>query len=110
MGAGVGQVIGMLSREFVTLVLIASAIAFPVAWYCMHTWLNNFAYRVPVSWWIFAGTRLVTTGIAVITVGFQVIKSAMANPVNSIRAEQVFYKILSPIVCSNEAISNGFSI
>jgi len=53
----------------------------------MHTWLNNFAYRVPVSWWIFAGTGLVTTAIAFITVGFQAIKSAMANPVNSIRAE-----------------------
>ncbi|HTE10529.1 MAG TPA: hypothetical protein VK645_06155, partial [Chitinophagaceae bacterium] len=75
------------SKDFIKLVLIALLIASPIAWYCMHAWLNNFAYRVTVSWWIFAGTGIVTTGIACITVGFQAIRSATANPVNSIRTE-----------------------
>jgi len=87
LGAGVNGLVLLLSKDFIKLVLIALLIASPIAWYCMHAWLNNFAYRVTVSWWIFAGTGIVTTGIACITVGFQAIRSATANPVNSIRTE-----------------------
>jgi putative ABC transport system permease protein len=87
LGAGINGLVLLLSKDFLQLVFIALLIASPLAWYCMQSWLNNFAYRVPVSWWIFAATGLLTIGIAFITVGFQAIKSAMANPVNSIRAE-----------------------
>jgi len=69
------------------LVFISLLIASPLAWYCLHAWLNNFACRVPVTPWIFCRRGAGNNSIAVITVGFQAIKSAMANPVNSIRAE-----------------------
>lgn len=87
LGASVPQVTGMLSREFLKLVLIASLIAFPVAWWGMNRWLQNFAYRVSISWWIFAIAGLIALTIAVVTVSFQAIKAAIADPVNSLRAE-----------------------
>ncbi|HEX7757187.1 MAG TPA: FtsX-like permease family protein, partial [Niabella sp.] len=87
LGASVSQVTGMLSREFLKLVLIASLIAFPVAWWGMNRWLQNFAYRVSISWWIFATAGLIALTIAVVTVSFQAIKAAIADPVNSLRAE-----------------------
>ena len=87
LGASAQGLVLLLSKDFIKLVVLSLLIASPVAWYCMHVWLNDFAYRVNISWWIFAGTAVATTGIAFITVGFQAVKSAMANPVTSIRAE-----------------------
>ncbi|MEP6684057.1 MAG: ABC transporter permease [Parafilimonas sp.] len=87
LGASVGGIVTMLSKEFAKLVLIASVIAFPVAWWAMHTWLQSFAYRTNISWWIFVVAGLAAILIALITVSFQAIKAAMANPVKSLRSE-----------------------
>jgi putative ABC transport system permease protein len=69
------------------LVLISSLIAFPVAWWAMNNWLDDFPYRVNISWWIFGIAMIVALLIAFITVSFQSIKAAMSNPVKSLRAE-----------------------
>lgn len=87
LGASVTQVTQMLSKEFVKLVLIASIIAFPVAWWAMNKWLQNFAYRINMSWWVFAVAGLSALLIALLTVSFQAIKAAIANPVKSLRTE-----------------------
>ena len=77
----------MLSKEFIKLVGIAFLIAVPVAWFGMHKWLQDFAYRIELSWWIFALAGLLAIGIAMLTVSFQAIKAAIANPVKAIRTE-----------------------
>ncbi len=87
LGASVGQVIGMLSLDFLKLVLIASLIAFPVAWWVMHRWLNDFAYRIKIDWWVFLIAGVIALLIALTTVSVQAIKAAMANPVKSLRTE-----------------------
>ncbi|WP_315814976.1 ABC transporter permease [Paraflavitalea speifideaquila] len=87
LGASVGGIVTMLSKDFARLVLIASIIAFPLAWWAMHQWLQDFAYRVSISWWVFALAGLAAVLIALITVCFQAIKAAMANPVKSLRSE-----------------------
>jgi putative ABC transport system permease protein len=69
------------------MVCIASVIAFPVAWWAMNKWLQEFAYRISLSWWIFIGAAGIALLIALITVSFQSIKAAMANPVKSLRSE-----------------------
>jgi putative ABC transport system permease protein len=76
-----------LSGDFLKLVLIASVLAFPVAWWCMHQWLRDFAYRVNISWWLFVTAAGIALLIALLTVSAQAIKSAVANPVKSLRAE-----------------------
>ena len=87
LGASVSQVTQMLSKEFLKLVLIASLIAFPVAWWAMNKWLQSFAYRISISWWIFLVAGFGALLIALITVSFQAIKAAVANPVKSLRTE-----------------------
>ncbi|HTS42750.1 MAG TPA: ABC transporter permease [Puia sp.] len=87
LGASVAQVTQMLSKEFLKLVLIASLIAFPVAWWAMNKWLQSFAYRINISWWIFFVAGLTALLIALITVSFQAIKAAMNNPVKNLRTE-----------------------
>lgn len=87
LGASVSQVTQMLSKEFLKLVLIASLIAFPVAWWAMNKWLQSFAYRISISWWIFLVAGFGALLIALITVSFQAIKAAIANPVKSLRTE-----------------------
>jgi putative ABC transport system permease protein len=87
LGASVIQVTQMLSKEFLKLVLIASLIAFPVAWWAINKWLQSFAYRINISWWVFAVAGLSALAIALITVSFQAIKAAVANPVKSLRTE-----------------------
>ncbi len=87
LGASVTQVTQMLSKEFLKLVLIASLIAFPVAWWGMNKWLQGFAYRTTISWWVFAVAGVIALLIALLTVSFQAIKAAMANPVKSLRTE-----------------------
>jgi putative ABC transport system permease protein len=87
LGASVTQITALLSKDFVKLVVIAFIIASPIAGYVMNKWLQNFAYKVNISWWIFlfAGTTAIL--IAVLTVGFQAIKAALANPSDSLRTE-----------------------
>ncbi|HEV8083582.1 MAG TPA: ABC transporter permease [Chitinophagaceae bacterium] len=87
LGASVMQVTQMLSTEFLKLVLIASLIAFPAAWWAMHKWLQSFAYRINISWWVFIIAGITALIIALITVSFQAIKAAVANPVKSLRTE-----------------------
>ena len=71
----------MLSKDFLKLVLMAIVIACPIAWYAMNQWLNDFAYRIDIAWWIFALAGLLAIGIALLTVSFQSIKAALMNPV-----------------------------
>lgn len=87
LGASVTQVTQMLSKEFLKLVLIASLIAFPAAWWAMHIWLQSFAYRIEISWWVFIIAGISALLIALLTVSFQAIKAAIANPVKSLRTE-----------------------
>ena len=87
LGASVGSIVTMLSKDFARLVLIAAVIAFPVAWWAMHTWLQSFAYRTSLSWWIFVVAGIAAIFIALITVSIQAIKAAVANPVAALRSE-----------------------
>jgi putative ABC transport system permease protein len=87
LGASAGQVAQMLSKEFIKLVLIASLIAFPAAWWAMNKWLQSFAYRIKITWWIFLVGGITAILIALITTSFQAIKAAVANPVKSLRSE-----------------------
>jgi len=87
LGASVSGVVGLLSKDFLKLVGIAILIVTPIAWWVMNKWLQAFAYRVEISWWIFALAGCVAVIIAMITVSFQAIKAAVANPVKSLRTE-----------------------
>ena len=87
LGASVPGIIRMLSKEFLKLVLIAALIAFPVAWWVMYKWLNDFAYRVEIGWWIFPVAGVAAILIALLPISFQSIKAAVANPVKSLRTE-----------------------
>ena len=87
LGASVGNVVVLLSKEFLVLVLIAIVIASPVAWWAMEKWLANYAYRTNIPWWIFVLVGIMSLGIALLTVGFQAVKAATTNPVKSIKNE-----------------------
>jgi putative ABC transport system permease protein len=87
LGATVTHITGLLSIDFVKLVLIAIVIASPIAWYGMNKWLQDFAYKAPISWWIFALAGFTAIIIALFTVSFQSIKAALMNPVKSLKAE-----------------------
>ena len=87
MGASVTQIVAILSKEFLLLVFIAFAIAAPVAWWAVNKWLQDFAYRTAMSWWIFAASGLSLIIVALLTLSIQTIKSALANPVKSLRTE-----------------------
>ena len=87
LGATVINIVGMLSKDFVKLVLLAAVIAFPVSWWAMNTWLQDFAYRINISWVIFFIAGFAAVSIALITISFQAIKAAIANPVKSLRTE-----------------------
>jgi putative ABC transport system permease protein len=86
-GATVGQIVFLLSRDFLTLVLVAFFVSAPIAWWLIDGWLKSFAYHIPVYWWIFAIAGLLATVIALFTVSFQAVRAAMANPVDSLRSE-----------------------
>jgi putative ABC transport system permease protein len=87
LGASVPGIVQMLSKDFIKLVLIAAVIAFPVAWWAMNSWLGDFEYRVNIGWWVFVIAGVVALLIALLTVSFQAIKAAIANPVKSLRTE-----------------------
>jgi len=87
MGAGVADIVLLLNREFVVLVGIALGIASPIAFLGMHRWLQNFAYRTTISWWIFVLAGLITLAISVLTISWRVIRAALVNPADNLRAE-----------------------
>ncbi len=87
LGASVPNIIALLSSYFIKLVLVAILIASPIAWYAMNKWLQGFAYKIDMSWWIFAFSGLLIIGVALLTVGYQSIKAAVANPVKALRSE-----------------------
>jgi len=87
LGATVSGIMVMLCKDIVLLILIALLIATPLAWYFMHEWLQGFAYRTPLSSWMFVAAGAAAIGIALLTVGFQAMRAARANPVKSLRTE-----------------------
>jgi len=87
LGASVTGIVGLLSKDFLQLVVLSFLIATPIAWYAMHKWLQAFVYRIPLSWWMFALSGLIAVFIALFTVSFQAIKAALANPVKSLKTE-----------------------
>jgi len=87
LGASVQGIVQMLSKDFMRLVAISFVIAAPTAWYFMHKWLQDFAYRINISWWIFVAAGLAALLIALVTVSFQAIRAAITNPVKSLRTE-----------------------
>jgi len=87
LGANVAGIVGLLSRDFLKLVLISILIATPLAWYFMNEWLQDFAYRIHVHWWVFIAAGVIAIFVALITVSIQSIKAAVVNPVKSLRTE-----------------------
>ena len=87
LGASVTSIVALLSKDFVKLVVAAIVIATPLTWYLMNAWLQDFAYKIEIEWWVFLLAGLVAVGIALLTVSFQSVKAAVANPVKSLRSE-----------------------
>jgi len=87
LGASIQHIVRLLSADFIKMVIIASLIAFPIAWWAMNKWLQGFAYKINLSWWIFMAAGCIALIIALITVSYQAIKAALANPVKSLRSE-----------------------
>jgi putative ABC transport system permease protein len=87
LGASVQRIVLLLSGNFLKLVLIANIIAWPLAWYAMHVWLSDYAYRINITWITFVIVAVVSVLIALLTISFQSIKAAIANPVKSLRSE-----------------------
>jgi putative ABC transport system permease protein len=87
LGASVSHIVSILSKDFLRLVLIASLTAIPLSWLAMNKWLENFAYKTTMNWWVFVLSTLFMILIALITLSIQTIRAASANPVDSLRTE-----------------------
>lgn len=87
LGASVGNIIMLLSADFIRLVIIAIVIATPIAWFIMRQWLQDFAYRIAIGWWVFAAAGLLAVAIALTTISFQAMRAAVANPAKALRSE-----------------------
>ncbi len=87
LGADIGSIVGLLSKDFIKLVLVAIVVATPLSWFAMNKWLEGFAYQVPIHWWIFGIAGLLSIVVALFTISFQSIKAALMNPVNSLKSE-----------------------
>ncbi len=87
LGASVFGIVTLLSGDFVKLVTVSFVLAIPLAWYAMHRWLQDFAYKIDIEWWMFAGAGGLAVGVALLTVSFQSVKAALMNPVNALRSE-----------------------
>ncbi len=87
LGASVLNIVAMLSKTFLKPVALAALLAFPIAWWAMNNWLQDFEYRITISWWIFVVAGLLALLIALLTVSFQSVKAATANPVKNLRSE-----------------------
>jgi putative ABC transport system permease protein len=87
LGASVESIMGLISKDFLKLVLIAAILASPLAWLAISKWLQDFAYRIQIQWWLFLVVSMATAFIALLTIGVQTIRAALANPVKSIKSE-----------------------
>jgi putative ABC transport system permease protein len=87
LGAGIATITGLLLMDFLKLVAVATIIGIPVAWYASSKWLQNYAYRIDIQWWVFAAAAAIVLIIAFLTISFHAIKTAKANPVKSLRTE-----------------------
>ncbi len=87
LGASTSSIVALLSKDFLKLILIAIGIASPVAWWAMNTWLQEFAYKIDIAWWVFALAGGLATAVALLTISFQSVKAALTNPVTSLRSE-----------------------
>jgi ABC-type antimicrobial peptide transport system permease subunit len=87
LGATSVNIVYLFSKEFILLIAIAFVIATPIAWYFMYQWLQDYVYRISISWWLFAVSGFISIIIALVTISFQAIKAAVANPVKSLRIE-----------------------
>ncbi|MCX6214305.1 ABC transporter permease [Spirosoma sp.] len=87
LGATVASIVALLAKDFLKLVVIAIVLAVPLAWWAMNKWLADFAYKIDISWWVFALAGLLAVGIALLTVSFQSVRAALMNPVKSLRSE-----------------------
>jgi ABC-type antimicrobial peptide transport system permease subunit len=87
LGASVGSLFTLLSKEFVILVIISLIIATPVAWWFMSKWLLNYNYHIEIAWWIFLLAGVIAVLITLVTVSFQSVKAALTNPIKSLRSE-----------------------
>ncbi|RYY12835.1 MAG: FtsX-like permease family protein [Chitinophagaceae bacterium] len=87
LGADAGNIIYLLSKDFLKLVVVAAVIAIPIAWIAMYQWLQDFAYRITISWWVFLMASMVAVIVAMATILTQVVRSAIANPVKSLRSD-----------------------
>lgn len=87
LGASISSINGLLSKDFLKLVLLSILVASPIAWWFMHKWLQGFAYRINIQWWMFAGAGLLAVIVAIITVSYHAVRAAIANPVDSLRSE-----------------------
>jgi putative ABC transport system permease protein len=87
LGASVINITLLLSHDFIRLIVIALLIASPISWLLMHNWLNNFAYRINIPVWVFVSSGLAAMFIALVTISFQSVKAAIANPVRNLKAE-----------------------
>jgi len=87
LGAGVSGIVALIAKDFLKLTLIAVLVASPLAWYFMYAWLQGFAYRIAIEWWVFAVAGGLAILIALLTISFQAVKAALANPVKSLRSE-----------------------
>ena len=87
LGADISTIVTLLSKDFLKLVVFAAIPAFVVSWYFMNKWLEDFAYRVSMPWWMFLTAGVLAAVIALITISFQAIKAALTNPVKSLRTE-----------------------
>jgi putative ABC transport system permease protein len=87
LGANVSTIVGLLSTDFLKLVGISAIFAFPIAWYLMHKWLQDFAYRIQIQWWVFVAAGIIAAIVAFFTISLQTVKAASANPVKNLRTE-----------------------
>ena len=87
LGATIFDIVQILSSDFLKLVSLAAIISFPLSWYAMNLWLQDFAYRTNLNWWVFALAGIIGLFIAIATISFQAIKASLANPVKSLRTE-----------------------
>ena len=87
LGAAIPDIFAMLSKDFLKLLLLSICIASPIAWWAMNKWLQDFAYRISIGWWMFVAVGAICLLIAIVTLSFQVAKAAFANPVKSLRSE-----------------------
>ncbi len=87
LGASVQTIVGLLSKDFIQLVLLAVLLSVPIAWYFSERWLENYVYRIQMEWWIFAVAGTLALGIAFLTVSLQSISAALANPIEALRDE-----------------------